>query len=391
MKKSIFPIVKRLRRSLYPPPSDKLFQGLTPKQVKTLATLADFAAKQSATKESEPKGSTQLPQVLFGEVTSNEARSDRASHVAINSEIVQDVHTTTQLPTIFFTQVLSVEEKSAPRLPIAIEQDLAHFPLSLGKKGDTCQVALECLFDTGACLNVGYLPFHEAVARRFPECVECIYDSDSQEYSSIVLSGVVSGEEARIKISLPKVIRYYLPYEYRAAFDGQMRLAIALGDDVSVNTFLGISTMRSAGLVWDVSSNSITSELWDVPPISVVNKPPFRGIPKSLEAIKPVIAHTVRVGNTVEMDGKPAANDASSQLVSCLRTGRFHAPSANMEDIDGDGSPPNSPIGIGDLGITQNEDYVTACEDSPASESDNLFLKKKEGMWFYNLMRDDLG
>jgi len=172
-------------------------------------------------------------------------------------------------------------------LPIAINSLLPHFQLLIGKRsGREEPGGLWCLYDSGAALNVGYLPFHKYIMEKYPEKVKAIYCADTQEYDHIVLAGVVESEESSVRCRLPMVVEYYLPFKHRAITmntpTDNLSIRIALGNEVGVNTIIGMASIMGAELTLDTKNKVICSSVWNVQPLSVVYKKPSRGKPEDI-------------------------------------------------------------------------------------------------------------
>ena len=170
-------------------------------------------------------------------------------------------------------------------LPISIMTTLPHFRLPLGKAGGRRDpMSIWCMYDTGSALNVGYLPFHKFIMEKFPENVKATYSAHTGEYNAIILSGIVSGRKEKndstvskeeleeYQTSLPLVVEYYLPFHHRFGVHEareELTIRIALGNGTSVNTIIGLSTMKAAKLNFCVIDDVVTSKHWEIEPMPV--------------------------------------------------------------------------------------------------------------------------
>ena len=169
-----------------------------------------------------------------------------------------------------------------PHLDIPVYKCLPHFSFHVGKLTDSFHPQLQPAYDTCAALNCGFLPFHTAVAKAYPELVKDIVWAGDQ-FSPILLQGVVHDEakQNETTTSLVAVIEYFTPYT--TADGNSTTLKVALGNDVAANLILGIATIKAAGLNLDVQDDVITSSvLGNFGPTKVVFKNTARGLPGNI-------------------------------------------------------------------------------------------------------------
>ena len=183
---------------------------------------------------------------------------------------------------ILLYHVLSSAIDSKPILDIPVFKCLPHFTFHIGKPDSSFHPQLQPAYDTCASLNCGYLPYHTAIAKNYPELVkEIVWSGD--KYSPILLQGAVKDEnqQAENTTALTAVIEYYTPYI--TVDGGHTTLKVAIGNDVSANLILGMATIKAARLTLDVSDDVITSAvLVNFAPSSVVFKSTSRGLPNLL-------------------------------------------------------------------------------------------------------------
>ena len=122
------------------------------------------------------------------------------------------------------------------------------------------------------------------IAKSYPQLVKSIiYSGDN--YAAITLKGVVSEKDNMHETStdLTAVIEYYTPY---VTNDGNpTTLRVALGNDVSANLILGLSTIKAAKLCFDPCDDIITSSvLENFSPTSVTYMNTIRSIPNNLQS-----------------------------------------------------------------------------------------------------------
>jgi len=208
-----------------------------------------------------------------------------------------------------------------PPLPIAINSLLPHFQLLIGhRSGRDDPGGLWCLFDSGAALNVGYYPFHKHIIDKYPDKVKAVYSSETQQYDSIMLSGVVEGKEDAIKCRLPVVVEYYIPYKHRTipmtGPTDNLSIRIALGHEVGVNTIIGMASIMGAEMSLDTTNRVICSKVWNVQPIPVVYKKPGRGIPE--EVTSPALLSVQKRKRSLLSDDDADSSDEEPEKITVV-------------------------------------------------------------------------
>ena len=180
-----------------------------------------------------------------------------------------------------FIVLNSSNTTSKPQLPINFDVNLPHVNMPVGQSKET-QFHISTAYDTCAVLNVGYAAYHLAIAKRFPAVVKSLIWA-KDEYSPITLTGIVGNENRnnsnpyKPTTTLPAIIEYHLPMKTK---DGTpTSLKIALGNLVSVNTIMGLSTIKGAKMSLDLDSNVIVSKVLDHAPFDIQFKPTSKGIP----------------------------------------------------------------------------------------------------------------
>ena len=125
------------------------------------------------------------------------------------------------------------------KMPIESSNDLPHIALAVGKHDTGARIS--SLFDTGAALSTGYLPYHMFMKLKHPETVHSYEACDgSNPFDPITLTGAISnapGYNVSKHGILSAVIRYFTPYKDN---DGKRLLfCIALGNVMTVKSILG--------------------------------------------------------------------------------------------------------------------------------------------------------
>jgi hypothetical protein len=129
-----------------------------------------------------------------------------------------------------------------PVLPVSIQSIMPHINLQLGTEiKDDSSPSIRCVVDTAAALCTGNYHFFAAIEKRYPQCVAEIYLPE--DYSPIILSGIVQDQADAITTDLPIALQFHLPYFTR---DGSATsFLVATGPHVSVNTVLGQRNLLS--------------------------------------------------------------------------------------------------------------------------------------------------
>jgi hypothetical protein len=164
-------------------------------------------------------------------------------------------------------------------LPITVEPNLPHIALPIGHIDAKRSMAILVAYDTCAAINCGNLLHHLPIMEKCPEAVKSVtYAKD--EYSPIVLSGIVTDDgdnSTKPTATLPVVVEYHLPFLTKEGYKTSIK--IALGNDVSVNTILGLPTIRPAKMSLDLSDNVVESGVLDTEPFTVLFRPTSVSIP----------------------------------------------------------------------------------------------------------------
>jgi hypothetical protein len=141
-------------------------------------------------------------------------------------------------------------------MPIRVDNGLPHIRLSLGSSDDT---ALSVLFDSGAALSSGYLPYHLWIMRENPDLVASFerFD-DANPFEPIKLGGAIRHPDdynESVHGQLTAIVRYKTPY---VDHDGNpIRISFGLGQDMTVNTILGMPIIKDLGMVPNFRTGSV--------------------------------------------------------------------------------------------------------------------------------------
>lgn len=144
-------------------------------------------------------------------------------------------------------------------MPLRVDNGLPHLRLLLGAFADA---TLSVLFDSGAALSSGYLPYHLWIMREYPDIVASFerFD-DTNPFEPIKLGGAIRHPDdynESLHGQLTAVIRYKTPYVDN---DGSpIRISFGLGNDMTVNTILGMPIIKDLGMIPNFRARSVTCE-----------------------------------------------------------------------------------------------------------------------------------
>ena len=180
---------------------------------------------------------------------------------------------------ILLFECLNLTSEDKPRLEIPVSRALSHFCFHIDRHDASFHPQLQPVYDTCAALNCGFLSYHIAIAKTYPELVKSITWA-GDDFTPIILKGVVSNDDksADITTSLAAVIEYFTPY---VTSDGSnTTLRVALGHDISTNLIIGMATIKAAQLQFDPADDVISSDLLDnFTPTPVIYKNTGKSLP----------------------------------------------------------------------------------------------------------------
>ena len=170
-------------------------------------------------------------------------------------------------PVIYMYDAQVLQTKSnRPTLPVAIQSGMPHITLQLGTVlDDNESPCIRCVLDTAAALCTENYHFFAAIAKRYPHCVAKIYLPE--DYSPIILSGIVQDNAHSVTTNLSVAFQFHLPYLTK---DGSpTSFVVATGPQVSVNTVLGLPLITATGMVIDYIDNVVEAKHLDCPPFKI--------------------------------------------------------------------------------------------------------------------------
>jgi len=145
----------------------------------------------------------------------------------------------------------NVSETKTRRMPIDSINELPHvnFPIGLAEG----VAAVSSLFDTGAALNTGYLPYHRFIMSTRPDLIAEYEEFNGRNpFDPIKLGGAITDPSAYNLENhglLKAVIRYHTPF--KTGQDAKpLFLSFALGNDITVNSIIGLPFINALELAY---------------------------------------------------------------------------------------------------------------------------------------------
>jgi hypothetical protein len=107
--------------------------------------------------------------------------------------------------------------------------------------------------DTGTALNTRNYSFYPAIAKRYPHCIAKVFLPE--DYSPIILLGVINDDMQAITTDLSVAFQFHLPYLTR---DGNMTfIIIATSPQVNVNAIIGLPFIKATGMIMYTLDNVV--------------------------------------------------------------------------------------------------------------------------------------
>jgi hypothetical protein len=140
------------------------------------------------------------------------------------------------------------------RFPFNMTGKLPTIRIPVGEAQD--KLALRGLPATCASISLGYLPYHQAVARSYPQAVAQYVVLAQADYREEQIGGV-HGERASVIVTA--AIRYLLPYQVQGS---RATLVVALSNQLAANTIFGLTFQKRSKFIINLSNDSIHSEVF---------------------------------------------------------------------------------------------------------------------------------
>jgi hypothetical protein len=149
-----------------------------------------------------------------------------------------------------------------PMLPVSIQLIMPHINLHLSTNmNNSSSPIVCCVVNTAAALCTGNYHFFPAIAKQYPQCVAKIFLPE--DYSPIILSGIVQDNAEPITTDLHVAFQFHPPYFTK---DGSATsFVVATVPQVSVNTVLGLPLISTTGMILDFVDNVVQANYLDCP------------------------------------------------------------------------------------------------------------------------------
>jgi len=145
----------------------------------------------------------------------------------------------------------NVSESRTRRMPIDSINELPHLNFPIGLTEGVA--AVSSLFDTGAALNTGYLPYHQFIMQTRPDLIAEYEEFNGRNpFDPIKLGGAITDPSAYDLENhglLKAVIRYHTPFKTEQN-GAPLFLSFALGDDITVNSIIGLPFINALELAY---------------------------------------------------------------------------------------------------------------------------------------------
>lgn len=139
------------------------------------------------------------------------------------------------------------------RLPpqLAVSELLPHIDIPMGM--NTPVFHLRTLFDTGAGLNMGRLPYHKSIHERFPDVDLAYTDFEKDGYDALRIGGIEGGDFGP---DVRACITYNTPF---ITLGQRVTITFGLSDTCVSNSILGIATQTKARMTFMPAEGVVTS------------------------------------------------------------------------------------------------------------------------------------
>jgi hypothetical protein len=153
-----------------------------------------------------------------------------------------------------------------PVLAVSIQSIMPHIHLQLSTAYNNIGCpSICCIMDTVAALCTGNYHFFAAIAKRYPQCIAKIFLSEN--YSPIILSGIVQNNADAITTDLAVTFQFHLPYFTK---DGSTTsFVIASRPQVSINTVLDLPLIIAPGMIINFVDKVVEAKRLDCPPFKI--------------------------------------------------------------------------------------------------------------------------
>jgi hypothetical protein len=139
-----------------------------------------------------------------------------------------------------------------------------HLQLHTDLNASSCP-SICCVVDTAVALCIGNYHFFATIVKRYPQCAAKIFLPE--DYSPIILSGIVQNDADAITTDLAIAFQFHLPYLTK---DGSTTsFVVATGPQVSVKMVLGLPLIIATGMIIDFVDKVVEEKRLDCPPFKI--------------------------------------------------------------------------------------------------------------------------
>ena len=160
---------------------------------------------------------------------------------------------------VFSARIFEVSQQiTTPPMPIDVDNGLPGIDLWFGRE-ETNKVGLLCHMDTCAAMNTGNLAVHQWLITTQPHLVaEYIQFDDSRPFEPLQLHCAVEdlSKTESMHGKLTAIVRYWMRYKQNGK---RVILSFGLGESVSVNSIVGIPTIKAWKTMFDFESNTLVA------------------------------------------------------------------------------------------------------------------------------------
>lgn len=136
-------------------------------------------------------------------------------------------------------------------LPVQVDTAFPHIELPLGHIDGDQFPGIMGMVDSCAACTTGNFHYIAKIAKMYPHTLVRLYAPE--DYSPIILSGVVSKDAIPVTTDLTIAFEFHIPFLTR---DGSSAsIIIAVGPDVSVNVIFGLPFIKTTGGILDLVSD----------------------------------------------------------------------------------------------------------------------------------------
>jgi hypothetical protein len=148
-------------------------------------------------------------------------------------------------------------------MPITIQSNLPHIVLQFGPDLDMADCPqVHCAVDTCTALTTGNSYFFAAVAKCYLHCLAKLLMPE--DYTPIVLSGIVQANDTRVTTELEVGFQFHLPY--CTSGGDSLSLLIATDPNVLVNMIIELPFIKATGMILDFVDTVAECKHLDCPP-----------------------------------------------------------------------------------------------------------------------------